>query len=97
MNPIRDRLKAGKTIVGTSGSIFEDNMVMLADSGLDFILFDTQHSPNEPKQYKGSYDAIKGKDIAPIMRVSANRAELICYALDLGSRGVIVPLSLIHI
>ncbi len=26
------------------------------------------------------------------MRVSANRAELICYALDLGSRGVIVPM-----
>ena len=67
MNPIRDRLKAGKTIVGTSGSIFEDNMVMLADSGLDFILFDTQHSPNEPKQYKGSYDAIKGKDISHLI------------------------------
>ena len=92
MNPIRDRLKAGKTVIGTAGSIFEDNMVMLADSGLDFILFDTQHSPIEPKQYKGSFDAIKGKDIAPIMRVSANRAELICYALDLGAKGVIVPM-----
>ena len=43
MNPIRDRLKSGKTVVGTAGSVFEDNMVMLADSGLDFILFDTQH------------------------------------------------------
>ena len=26
------------------------------------------------------------------MRVSANRAELICYALDLGARGIIVPM-----
>ena len=92
MNPMRDRLKAGKTVVGTAGSVFEDNMVMLADSGLDFILFDTQHSPVEPKEYKRSFDAIKGKPITPIMRVSANRAELICYALDLGARGIIVPM-----
>ncbi|MEE2885784.1 MAG: aldolase/citrate lyase family protein [Chloroflexota bacterium] len=92
MNPMRDRLKAGKTVVGTAGSVFADNMVMLADSGLDFILFDTQHSPIEPKEYKASFDAIKGKPVTPIMRVSANRAELICYALDLGARGVIVPM-----
>ena len=31
MNPMRDRLNAGKTVVGTAGSVFEDNMVMLAD------------------------------------------------------------------
>ena len=92
MNPMRDRLKAGKTVVGTAGSVFADKMVMLADSGLDFILFDTQHSPIEPKEYKASFDAIKGKPVTPIMRVSANRAELICYALDLGARGVIVPM-----
>mgnify|MGYP001071435219 FL=1 len=92
MNPIRDRLKSGKTVVGTGGSVFEDNMVMLADAGLDFILFDTQHSPVEPKQYKSSMEAMRGKGAAPIVRVSANRAELICFALDLGARGIIVPM-----
>ena len=39
MNPVRDLLKSGKTVVGTAGSLYEDNMAMLADSGLDFILF----------------------------------------------------------
>jgi 2-keto-3-deoxy-L-rhamnonate aldolase RhmA len=92
MNPIRDRLKSGKTVVGTGGSVFEDNMVMLADSGLDFILFDTQHSPVEPKQYKSSMEAIRGKKAAPMVRVSGNRAELICFALDLGARGIVVPM-----
>ena len=48
MNPVRDLLKSGKTVVGTAGSLYEDNMAMLADSGLDFILFDSQHAQTSP-------------------------------------------------
>src|ERR671937_816328 len=48
MNPVRDLLKSGKTVVGTAGSLSEDNMAMLADSGLDFILFDSQHAQTSP-------------------------------------------------
>ena len=92
MNAIRDRLRAGKTVVGTAGSLSEENMSMLANSGLDFILFDTQHSPIELKEYKDAMAAMQGKDAAPIVRVSANRADLICFALDLGARGIIVPM-----
>jgi 2-keto-3-deoxy-L-rhamnonate aldolase RhmA len=92
MNAIRDRLKAGKTLVGTAGSLSEENMSMLANSGLDFILFDTQHSPIELKEYKDAMAAMRGKYAAPIVRVSANRADLICFALDLGARGIIVPM-----
>ena len=58
MNAIRDRLRAGKTVVGTAGSLSEENMSMLADSGLDFILFDTQHSPIELKEYKDATDEL---------------------------------------
>jgi 2-keto-3-deoxy-L-rhamnonate aldolase RhmA len=90
MNPVRDLLKAGKTVVGTTGSLYEDNMAMLADSGLDFILFDSQHAPVEVKQYQRSMQAMRGKKAAPIVRVSANRADVICFALDLGARGIIV-------
>ncbi len=92
MNAVRDLLKSGKTVVGTAGSVFEDNMAMLADSGFDFILFDTQHSPVEPKQYNRAMQAMRGKKAAPIVRVSANRADVICFALDLGARGIIVPM-----
>ena len=45
MNSIKELIKSGKTAVGTSGTPNADNAAMLADSGLDFILFDTQHSP----------------------------------------------------
>ena len=54
MNPVRDLLKSGKTVVGTAGSLYEDNMAMLADSGLDFILFDSQHAPVQtPPRHPG--------------------------------------------
>ncbi len=92
MNPVRELLKSGKTVVGTAGSLYEDNMAMLADSGLDFILFDSQHAPVEVKQYQRSMQAMRGKKAAPIVRVSANRADVICFALDLGARGIIVPM-----
>ena len=92
MNAVKDLLKSGKTVVGTAGSVFEDNMSMLGDSGFDFILFDTQHSAVEVKQYNRAVKALSGTKAAPIVRVSANRADLICFALDIGARGIIVPM-----
>jgi 2-keto-3-deoxy-L-rhamnonate aldolase RhmA len=50
MNPVRDLVKSGKTVVGTAGSLYGDTMALLADSGLDFILFDSPHAPVEVKQ-----------------------------------------------
>ncbi|NQW20870.1 MAG: hypothetical protein HQ477_09165 [Chloroflexi bacterium] len=91
MNVVRDLLKSGKTVVGTAGSAFSD-MTMLADSGFDFLLFDTQHTPVEVKQLIPSIQSIKGKKATPIIRVSANQADLICFALDAGAMGVILPM-----
>ena len=92
MNSVKDDLKAGKTVVGTGGSVFEDNMAMLADSGLDFILFDSQHAAVEVKQYERAIQAMSEKKAAPLVRVSANRADVICFALDRGARGIVVPM-----
>ncbi len=92
MNAVRDLLKSGKTVVGTAGSVFEPNMAMLADAGFDFILFDTQHLSVEVKQYNAALQAMRRTKAAPIVRVSANRADLICFALDIGARGIIVPM-----
>ena len=91
MNVVKDLLKSGKTVIGTAGSAFGD-MAMLADSGFDFLLFDTQHAPVEVKQLHPALQAMRGKKAAPIIRVSSNRADLICFALDAGARGIIVPM-----
>lgn len=91
MNPIKDAIKSGRTVVGTAGSPIVD-VALLADAGFDFLLFDTQHSPWELKQLQAPIQAMRGKRTAPVVRVAANQAYQICYALDAGARGVIIPM-----
>jgi 2-keto-3-deoxy-L-rhamnonate aldolase RhmA len=88
---VKELLKSGKTVVGTAGSPIVDVSV-LADSAFDFLLFDTQHSPWEIKQLGPSIQAMRGKKPTPIVRVSDNRADAICFALDAGARGIVVPM-----
>ena len=91
MNTLKEVLESGKTVVGTSGNATGD-MALLADAGYDYILFDTQHSPVEVKQLIPAIQSMRGTRATPIVRVSANRADLICFALDAGARGIIVPM-----
>jgi 2-keto-3-deoxy-L-rhamnonate aldolase RhmA len=91
MNVVKDMLKAGKTAVGTSASLGSP-VEFLADAGFDFLLFDTQHSPVGIKELRHQIRAMKGKRASPIVRVGANDQDQICYALDIGARGIIVPM-----
>ena len=92
MNKVKELLKSGKTVVGASGSPVVENMSMLADSDYDFILYDTQHSPYMVKEFIPAIKAMDGKKAAPMVRVSANHPDLICFALDAGARGIVVPM-----
>src|SRR5215831_17641401 len=49
MNAIKDAIKSGRTVVGTTVTPNVD-VSILADAGYDFLLFDTQHSAWEIKQ-----------------------------------------------
>jgi 2-keto-3-deoxy-L-rhamnonate aldolase RhmA len=91
LNVIKDMLKSGKTVVGTTCSL-NSPVEFLADSGFDFILFDTQHSSVEIKELQPKLQAMRGKKAIPIVRVGENRQDQICYALDIGAKGIIVPM-----
>ena len=91
MNIVKDMLKTGKTAVGTSASL-NSPVELLADAGFDFLLFDTQHSPVEIKDLHNQLRAMRGKKAIPIVRVGHNYQDQICYALDIGAKGIIVPM-----
>ena len=91
MNAIKDAIKSGRTVVGTTVTPNVD-VSILADAGYDFLLFDTQHSAWEIKQLQPSIQTMRGKQAAPLVRVAANQAYQICFALDAGARGIVVPM-----
>ena len=91
MSIVKDRLRAGKTVIGTTASVGSP-VEFLADAGFDFILYDTQHSPVEIKELQHQLQAMKGRRAIPIIRVGANVQDQICYALDIGAKGIIVPM-----
>jgi 4-hydroxy-2-oxoheptanedioate aldolase len=91
MNALKDSIKSGRTVVGTTATPNVD-VSILADAGYDFVLLDTQHSAWEIKQLQPSIQTMRGKPAAPLVRVAANQAYQICFALDAGARGVVVPM-----
>src|SRR3982075_4684950 len=91
MNAFKDAIKSGKTVVGTTVTPDID-VSILAAAGYDFLLFDTQHSAWEIKQLRPSVETMRGKQAAPLVRVAANQAYQICFALDAGARGIVVPM-----
>ena len=91
MNNVKDMLKAGNTAIGTTASL-SSPVDFLADSGFDFILFDTQHDSVSIKELKDQVQAMKGKKAIPIIRTGSNDQAQICYALDIGAKGIVVPM-----
>jgi 2-keto-3-deoxy-L-rhamnonate aldolase RhmA len=91
VNSAKNKLTSGQAAIGITASVGSE-VAFLADSGFDFVLFDTQHAPIEIKQLQAPMQAMRGRAAIPIVRVGENRQDQICYALDLGAKGIIVPM-----
>ncbi|MHA1258526.1 MAG: HpcH/HpaI aldolase family protein [Candidatus Heimdallarchaeaceae archaeon] len=91
MNTVKEVIKKDKAAIGTSASL-KSPVDFLADAGFDFLLFDTQHLAVEIKELQYQLQTMKGKRASPIIRVGENRQDQICYALDIGARGIVVPM-----
>ncbi len=91
MNRVKDLLKAGETAIGTTAGMTSE-VRFLAGAGFDFVLFDTQHSTDDIKGLARAVGATRGADAAPIVRVGDLRPDQICYALDIGAKGIVVPM-----
>jgi 2-keto-3-deoxy-L-rhamnonate aldolase RhmA len=92
-NTVKEMLKAGKTVYGTSleDCLGSEMPVILAKAGLDFFFVDTEHSPASYSEFQALVRTSHYAGIVPLLRVTQNRPELISRALDNGAMGVIVP------
>lgn len=92
-NVVKERLKAGGTVYGTSlGEWLDPEIpVLLSAAGLDFFFIDTEHSATGYDQIKGLCRTARSAGVVPLVRVTKNSSMLISRALDVGAMGIIVP------
>lgn len=64
---------------------------VLADSGFDWLLFDMEHSPTDLHQVGQQLLAVRGRAVAPIVRVPILDMGWIKRVLDAGAPNIMVP------
>lgn len=64
---------------------------VVAGSGFDWLLFDTEHSPNEIDTVLGQLQAVAAYPVSPVVRPAWNDPVLIKRYLDIGAQTLLVP------
>lgn len=93
-NRFKSRLAAGQRAVGTM--VFEFNTPgisrVLDAAGVDFVVFDMEHSGFEIGDIRRLMAGARGAAFTPLVRVPAAEYHFLARTLDVGARGVMVPM-----
>ena len=91
---LRSRLAHGGTALGTM--VFEFNTLglprILANAGADFVLIDLEHTGWGVEGIRPLLAAARAEDVPFLVRVQGSARHLISPVLDVGARGVMVPM-----
>jgi len=91
-NAFKHAIAQGRLQVGLWSSLCSNIAAdIVSDSGFDWILLDTEHSPNEVPDVLGQLQAAERGSASLIVRPAWNDAVLIKRVLDIGARSVLVP------
>ncbi len=90
---LREKMHRGETIYGTMTSNIRNPRWagIYGRIGFDYIIHDTEHSPNGRSEAADLVPAFLGADICPIIRVPTTEPHQTIMALDAGFHGVLVP------
>lgn len=65
---------------------------IMAGSGADWLLIDTEHSPNSLESVLAQLQAVHGYPVVPVVRLPWNDVVLIKQYLDLGAQNLLIPM-----
>jgi 4-hydroxy-2-oxoheptanedioate aldolase len=91
-NRFKRALVEGRQQVGlwcTLSSAF--GIEVVAGSGFDWLLLDTEHSPGDVLTVLAQLQALSGHDVSPVVRPASNDAVLIKRYLDIGAQSLLIP------
>lgn len=91
-NTFKQAVRTGRTQIGLWSSLCSNLVAeVIAGSGFDWILIDTEHAPNELPTVIGQLQALVGGTAAPVVRPAWNDAVTIKRLLDAGVQNFLVP------
>jgi len=91
-NPFKRALEAGSAQIGLWSSLSSNYSVeVIAGAGFDWILLDTEHSPNELESLLTQLQAAAPYPTHPVVRVPWNDMVTIKRVLDIGAQSLLVP------
>ena len=93
VNSFKQSLKEGRQTIGcwlTQGTAIAAEIAATAD--FDWLLIDTEHSPNDVPSVLAQLQAISGYDAAAAVRPHIGETHIIKQILDLGCQTLIVPM-----
>jgi 4-hydroxy-2-oxoheptanedioate aldolase len=92
VNKFKHALKAGKPQIGIWSSLSSHIVAeVLANSGFDWVLLDTEHSPNELPMVQSQLHAMAAGTATPIVRVPWNDMVMVKRYLDIGAQSLLLP------
>ena len=89
----KERLAAREQLFGmwvASGSTV--NAEICAASGLDFLLIDGEHAPNDVRSLLAQLQAVAAHPVTPILRPPIGDPVLVKQYLDIGAPALLVPM-----
>ena len=94
MSDLKAKLKNNGLVIGTMISeIRNPNLAyMLAQSGFDYFIIDSEHGAYSPETISNMIAAARGAGISVIVRIPEIRREAIMKPLDSGAAGLLVPM-----
>ncbi len=91
-NAFKHALAAGKLQIGLWCSLCSNIAAdIVRDAGFDWLLLDSEHSPNEIPDLLSQLQAVSGGTATPIVRPAWNDTVLIKRCLDIGAPALLVP------
>jgi 4-hydroxy-2-oxoheptanedioate aldolase len=92
VNVIKRRLAAGETLVGFWAALASPAACeVMGLSGIDWVLIDTEHAPNELNDVVAQLRALKAAGCPAIVRPAWNDMVLVKRLLDAGADSLLLP------
>ena len=92
MSGLKARVAAGERLLGALLRIPSEELVeMVAVSGFDFVLLDSEHGPADVTELRRHLVLAETHGVPVLVRVGGHEPALVLRVLDAGAEGVVAP------